>query len=577
MREELTKERYFDIFVIIVLFFFGIYQSILYFGHQVVPNPDFFGFIRVGEELLSFELPSSYKRLPVLGVLQTGLSHLTGGQQAQLTAGWLLNAILHPFNIVLVWLVGRRIIGQSALWVAVIVAINPWILKYLTQPIAETTFLFFILVTFYFILRQSRLSYLFASIASMVRYEGAALILAAFVIDIIRCSSKEQRIRAFVYAGLAVIPLTMWISGTFLFWETEDNTHYFKVFARQGIGGISKKIAVYEYLSQIWQMGFYPLLSPLAAKEIGRFLLNLSKILIFASFTFGAVYGLSKRRWDILALLTFFLPYTLLHLTQAIWPRHCIATYWIFLIICFYGLQKVWRSTLNSGRVPKTIIAILQILLLGLASIYLIMLFFRLPEIIPISPRSTSVPFIAGMILAIFLVTRSFLYKARNLWPYLIASSLMFVMVVSNQFVLANVMGVGHKDMEFKLLAEWHRENARPGEKMVTSLPGTVRYFAPEHKESFIPLGSIRADRPANFVGQCNDMDITYVAWDSRTGLRPRSVYYKLWGYGNIAMLNKPQNTGPYEFITQIQVSEKRFINIFRLKNTNPMTQSEQK
>ena len=32
--------KYFEIFIIAVLFAFGVYHSVLYFGHQVVRNPD---------------------------------------------------------------------------------------------------------------------------------------------------------------------------------------------------------------------------------------------------------------------------------------------------------------------------------------------------------------------------------------------------------------------------------------------------------------------------------------------------------------------------------------------------------
>ena len=141
-----VKEKYFEIFIIMVLFAFGVYHSVLYFGHQVVPNSDFTAFVRTGHELLSFQLPSSYKRAPILGLLQASLSYLVTGQHPDLTAGWLLNAILHPFNIVLLWLVGKRIVGRAALWIAIIAIINPWVIQLLAEPIAETTLLFFILL-----------------------------------------------------------------------------------------------------------------------------------------------------------------------------------------------------------------------------------------------------------------------------------------------------------------------------------------------------------------------------------------------------------------------------------------------
>ena len=73
------------------------------------------------------------------------------------------------------------------------------------------------LITFFFMFRGSNWSYLFASIASMVRYECAALILAAFVLDMIRRKSKKEKIRALCYSILASIPLGIWMMGTIIF------------------------------------------------------------------------------------------------------------------------------------------------------------------------------------------------------------------------------------------------------------------------------------------------------------------------------------------------------------------------
>ena len=151
-----AKEKNFELFIIALLLAFGIYHSVLFFGHKVVPNSDFPAFAQTGHELLSFKAPSSYKRAPVLGLLQASLSYLVGGQHPDLTAGWLLNAILHPLNAILLWLVGRKIIGKTAAWIAVIAVINPQVIYMLADPIVETTLLFFVLLTFYFIFKHSR-------------------------------------------------------------------------------------------------------------------------------------------------------------------------------------------------------------------------------------------------------------------------------------------------------------------------------------------------------------------------------------------------------------------------------------
>lgn len=82
-----VREKTVDAFIFAVLLLFGIYLSILYYGHQVVPNPDFTGFVKTGRQLLSLHLPDTYKRAPVLGVLQVVLSNIVGGPHPELTAG----------------------------------------------------------------------------------------------------------------------------------------------------------------------------------------------------------------------------------------------------------------------------------------------------------------------------------------------------------------------------------------------------------------------------------------------------------------------------------------------------------
>ena len=84
----------------------------------------------------------------------------------------------------------------------------------LRDPIVETTLLFFVLLTCWFIFRRSKWCYLFAGIATMARYEAAALILAAFVVDMIESKTNRERLKAFFYSALASVPLIIWLSLT---------------------------------------------------------------------------------------------------------------------------------------------------------------------------------------------------------------------------------------------------------------------------------------------------------------------------------------------------------------------------
>jgi hypothetical protein len=560
------REKYLEYSIIIVLFAFGSYLSFIFWGHQTVPNPDFFGFIDVAEAFLSFQFASiDYRQLPGLGLLQKGISVLVGGPQAELTAGWLLNAILHPLNIVLVWLVGKKLIGQSALWVAILVGITPWVLRQMIDPIAETTFLFFILLTFYCMYRQSRLAYLIACMATVVRYEAAALILAVFFMDIIACSSKKERIRAVIYAGLAGIPLAVWALLTMIYWESQGN-HYLNYFARMGTEELGEKISSLQYINMMWEMGFRPLYSVLADMIPGPVFL-LTKIGIFVCFAFGTVYGLWHHRWDFLALHIFLWPYVLVHSGHSILARHGVATHWIVLIICLYGLLSGWQLLVKANRIPKMVLAISQSLFLVLAVAYLIKLGLYLERNAEISQTSMSVHYAAGITIAVLFLIHALLFKGRDLLSNLTISLLVWCLVFSSQSTLLSVMGDGKKMLEFKLLADWYLKNATPHENMVVTLGWTTGYFAEGNQNSFISYKDIKADSPADFIRQAKDMNVTYVAWDSRSGLKTMGEhYYKKWGMQNIAILETPQSVGPYEFVAQIRVNEKQFINVFRLQ-----------
>ena len=187
-----TKEKHSNICIIILLLLFGLYKSILLFGAMPVPNPDYPGFVRAGEALLRFELPHSFKRAPVLGVIQVFVGRFMGGMNPTLTASWLVNHVFGTLSLVFLYLIGKRVIGKAAIGLVFVAMLNPLVVRYELVPIAETAITFFAVITFYFIFKHSNWAYLFASLASMVRYEGAALILIVFLMDMVTKKTKKH-------------------------------------------------------------------------------------------------------------------------------------------------------------------------------------------------------------------------------------------------------------------------------------------------------------------------------------------------------------------------------------------------
>jgi hypothetical protein len=565
------RERYLEFFLIGAFLAFGVYQSILYFGHKVVPISDFPDIVKVGHDLLSFKLPARFKQAPVVGILQALLSYVVRGQHPDLTAGWLLNAILHPLNFILFYLVARQIVGRAAIWFAVIAILNHWVIYMLTEPIMETTLLFFSLLTFYLIFRRSNWSYVFASITTVVRYEGAALILAAFIMDMIYCKSRRERIRAFLYSVLAFVPLAVWMLGTILTWEP-GTSHYLNVlftkkYSEAFATSAANRTGILMHLNLLWTVGFRPLFMPLpgTGNDLAWMIWTISKVLAIVGFSVGSIYGLCKRRWEILALLIFFVPYFLLH---AFYPyplqRFHTSIFWIALLICLFGLQGIWKLIDGNGRLPKSLVIMLQCMIAILSIIWFISLIRYLPELFQISPRSAPLPFAAMLLVGVIFAGRVYIYRLRFLLREFSILVLLCLIIVSNQFALAPLIGDGQQDAEFKFLADWYVANAKPGDKMGVYMASVVKIFAPKYAENIVRLPE--ADSPSEFVEACRKQGVTYVVWATREGLRDDHTGYRRIGlHKNIAHLQEPQDSQNYKFITQV-AAKRGYANIFRLR-----------
>ncbi len=566
-----VREKHLHIFAILVLLVFGTYISVLYFGHQVVPNSDFSAFVSTGRSILSFKLPSSFKRVPGLGILQIGLSCLIGGQHPVLTAGWLLNAILYPVTLVLLYLIGRRIIGKGAIWFAIFAIINPLAVEWMRHPVAETTLIFFIVLSIYFINRRSRWCYLFATMATMIRYEGAALILAAFVMDIIESRSWKLRFKATLYSVLAGIPMSLWLLGMYLNLKAGTavaSMPYIKYYGRKTSFG--------QCTRMMWDVSLKPLLT-LAPEnqELVRLFGTIGKILLVVCLLAAVIYIVYKRQWHVLPVVIFLTCYYLVHASKYnMRPRYCLPAVWAILMMGCYGLRSIGLMISGKKFIPRQVVVTLQIVAAVGSLIWFVWILKYLPYTAAQSQRSTTLPYCAMAVVILMLAGYIFVYRTRNISGNIAMAAVALLLIVPNQFTLARTVGNGSMDMEFKKLADWYTANAKPNEKMVTSMPHVVNLFAPAYKKYFVKSSHITGKNPTEFINRCYKQGITYVAWDSRIGLNPTNSYYKKWRMKNMTMLSRPRSIVPFTFIDEIRDKyyRNRYIYIFRLE---PLAKSQ--
>ena len=447
----------------------------------------------------------------------------------------------------------------------------------MVDPIAETTLIFFILLTFFFILKRSNLCYLFAAMAAMTRYEGAALIFTALVIDMITRKTKKQRLTALAYASLASIPFALWMIGTVVSVKA-GKSHYVGHFANdRGHIGL-------QYFNVLWETTFRPLfqlpswvkavfVTPPTSQAQADAIISATKSFAYASksiavfaFAISIPYAMIKRNLNYLALMIFFVCYVGVHSMRfTTLPRYTIPVIWMAMLFCCYGLKGV-IDLLNHRNIPKPLRFSIHLIFALIAAIWLVRLLPFIPKTASISPHSALIPWVAMIVTVLAFAFLTYLYRTEHLHRTLMLTVLICLAVTSNQFILVKTVGQGKKDMEFKMLTEWYVENAQPGEKLLSTMPHVMSLFAPKQAKYFTHTGGIQAENISQFIDICYERNYVYIAWDSRIGHYPNDSYYKRWKMQKVQHLGRPQSIGPFEFITQIKRSDRRYINIFRLR-----------
>jgi hypothetical protein len=575
-----VRQRWFDRGAIVLLLALGTFLSINYFGHKLVPSSDFPSFTGISRQLLSGHAPNTFKRAPIHGAVVAGISHFTqGSNHPDLTAGWILNAILYPFIGVLIYLIAKRFIGRlPAALLAVVGVTNPWTLYMLRDPICEIHLLVYFLLAIYLMVIGSRWCYLVASLGSMVRYEAAGIIVCALLVEVVSTRDRKEWLKSLVCAAAAMVPLGLWMGATFLRGLKPGDTHYLSELGETSGG----RIILGTFIDLLWQVAYKPLLLPPAyinsmfqrpTLEQYQGIMNSFHFLQFiAGLTFlsGMVYAIWKRNWHILAMVLFLFMYLVVHAVHAFaFHRFLTAVYWIPLLVSCIGMQAIWRGLDKGRRIPRPIVVMVQLAFLAGLLVWAGRLPVLLKDMGQVSVRSVPVLYVSIASAAVCVILWVVICRIKALWPYAVMLVFVASVLLSNQFSVAMEIRNGGEDDEFRQVDAWYIQSAQPGEKIACSMFMVMAMIDEKNAPYFAPLPSFPKGPgdPQKFLEICYKWNVTYVVWDSRLGLSLNDRYYWMDGLNNITMLSQPRSVGPYEFIKRCESPYTgRYVHIFRLK-----------
>ena len=561
LHDDIIEKR-FHIFAITTLLVIGTYQVVTLYQYRTVPNRDFFEFIETGKQLLQFHAPANFKRAPLICVLPVAIGDFLGGYLHDLRGFWMLNSIVHPLNLVLLYLVSKRLIGPVAMLFAIIVSVNPFQTEMLIEALAETTFIFFILLSLYLMQKRSSWCYLAASLCAIVRYEGAVLIPIAFLLDLLYAASNRQKIKALLFSILAALPLGIWLLATYFNWQSGRSSHYI---GQYGKGTIFTKFIYYLWHTTLQNTFF------IKNSELNSALHKVTQFAGAASLIAAHVYAIIKKNKDALPLMLFFASYLILHsLKSATIERYTVPIAWLAILFVWYGFQNFGTTLLEKIKPGKKLVLSLCIILICLcvADIGSLVPFFNL-----YSSHSEVAPklfYSAAASMILFLAANIIRYRSKHLLKHITITVFALMMLNCNHFCFAVYIQNGQQRIEYKFLADWFNKYVGPNKILAVSYdPQTTAYFAKHDADKIISLSGTDIDTPKEFHQHCREKNIDYVAWVySWRVLQKGSGHYaaKVLNITSINDIYKPVDAEYFLTEAQIMVDRLHFINIYKVK-----------
>jgi hypothetical protein len=268
-----------------------------------------------------------------------------------------------------------------------------------------------------------------------------------------------------------------------------------------------------------------------------------SAVLLSAAFLTGSVAAVVRKRWEIIVMLLAGIPYVMVH---AIYPyrlaRFCVPVQWIGLVIAAYGALVFWQWFAARPK-PKFLVPVLQIA----GSVLFILWAVKVADTLGFAKRSCPVlgrlVIISSILVVVGFAILQFVRRSKPSTGWLVVPTFLSLAVLSNATATGFLMGSGQSGANFKSLSLWFLENARPDDRMLTTMPSFMPIYTDLPIERFehpvnIPPEQAK-DFPA-FIEACRKYNVTLIAWDSRLAGRTNDRYYKLWGLDRIRALGAP-------------------------------------
>jgi hypothetical protein len=269
-----------------------------------------------------------------------------------------------------------------------------------------------------------------------------------------------------------------------------------------------------------------------------------------------------RHRWALIVPGALFLFYTLIHtLFPAYQVRYVLPILWLVYIAMAAALQGAGEQIARSARLVggsagnRWTARLLIVLGVLLAAHSLRRLWA--------GPREVLTSW-ALLSFAAFAVWRS--GQATRQWR--LAGALVSCVIVAfglraSALFMAEPW-VRDNCAQFRVLAEWYRANAQPGDRMAVTQHGVVQYYSGLPADMLLPTQSLRAKTPEEAMTELRSLGVTYVVWDSDYGRKPATYHAKRFRADLLAKLRAMPPAG-LALVHEVRGPALKTAEVFRL------------
>ncbi|HOD15506.1 MAG TPA: hypothetical protein PLA65_08005 [Spirochaetota bacterium] len=486
-----------------------------YFNYFETPTGDYIGNIRGPVlEYMKGNFPGkNFKFLPLYPLLLSLLTRVNPAESfdpVYVTAIVLNMALLLPY-LVLVFLVYRRFLSQKASLAALLfLGVNLYTVYMAINSELEMVLTSLVVLSLYLTMRGSKISYLAAFLTAFTKWDSVFIVPAVMFRDFFY---NRKRVLALVLGVLAAGGTAAWLLLSFL--GTRGAHPYVSEIAHRGPN-------IYRYIGDCFLVasGFIQWMATHAwLSDVPLFkwpalaLLAIAGIVTVAGIIWGGILIWKDRRKEFAPVFVFLAGFLLIHMVyQNTKDRYVMPILWILVLFMACGLSEGIRPWLarRMDRLPEKAQAIIRLAVItGAGAIYTI-------SLVALARDATAWHFFFALLFTV-LAAAITLYGDAKKDTVIKAMVIVLCGVAINLSVYYGVRALDHHGLsrvEFKKAALWFRDNAQPGDKMLTSESNVPMYYSGFGPDRFPMSFFIKGRTVAELVPELAAMKVTHVFVD---------------------------------------------------------------